>query len=145
MQGVEVNQKKVVVAVTFTMLREVTEDWDAQSVEFWLNESSHCLSSEVQDLADEDERAEDGCCFTCHRAKAAYLREATPADIEELTPPKPAKPEVDEVAAERERCAKIADEAAAQHRDYRQCSNDDGDLGAAEAAESVASRIRSGK
>lgn len=81
--------KDVVIEVTFTLLRKVRANWKPEDVEFWLNESSHCLSTELGVLMDEEERAGDGCCFTCHRAKAKYLREASPEDVERLTPPIP--------------------------------------------------------
>jgi hypothetical protein len=81
--------KKVVVDITFQMLREVPENWTASDVEFWLNESSHCFANDLYDLVDEEKRAEDGCCFTCHRTVAKYIKDAEPHDIENLTPPKP--------------------------------------------------------
>lgn len=79
--------KKVVVDVTFTMLMSVSENWGKQDVEFWLNDSSHCLANEIITLQEEENRAEEGTCFTCNRANAVYVRDALDSDIENLTPP----------------------------------------------------------
>lgn len=88
------DKKRVVVEVTFTMLREYPADWDEEMVNFHLNDSSHCLATEIQELMEEEARAEEGCCFTCHRASGKFLRAATPEDIKSLTPPKPAEAKV---------------------------------------------------
>lgn len=65
------------------MLREYPEDWDSHMIEFHLNDSSHCLSTEVAELYRSDE-AKPNSCNTCHRTKVKYLREANEDDKEHL-------------------------------------------------------------
>lgn len=75
--------------MTFTMLHDVPADWDGDNVSFHVDGSGWCAANAVHQLAEEEERALDGCCFTCHRATGKYVRDATPEDIANLTAPKP--------------------------------------------------------
>lgn len=79
--------KKVVVEITFTMLIDMLKDSTPYNVDFYLNESSHCLATELETLLEEEKQAEPGTCFTCGRATAKYIRDATPEDLDDLTPP----------------------------------------------------------
>ena len=65
------------------MLREFSDKytWTAEQIESFYNEGSHCLGTEILDLA-ASEQAEDGTCDTCDRTEVKFVREATPSDIE---------------------------------------------------------------
>lgn len=91
--------KTVVIELTIRMLRDYPADWSEGMINFHLNESSHCLGTEIVDLAASDQ-AEDGSCDSCHRAEARYLRDATGQDIENLKLRQPPATRVIEIAPE---------------------------------------------
>ncbi len=79
--------KKVVIELTVKMIIEVPKDWDEDSINFYLNESSHCLEAEVFQLAREvgfDEEKNPSLCSICHRAKGIYIQDANEENIENL-------------------------------------------------------------
>lgn len=79
------SDKQIVIELTVTMLRTVPTDWDEQMINFWYSESSHCMSSEIADLHEWNEKAEKyGCCDSCGRTTAKLLREATAEDLDVL-------------------------------------------------------------
>ena len=61
------------------LLVSVPRDWDENDINFFFNESSHCIGNEFRQIVDEHER---GHC-ACFRTKARYLREATEEDHED--------------------------------------------------------------
>jgi len=69
----------VVVDVTFRMVRNwaTTGEPDAGAVEFWLGESSHCMSNEIEDLVEQDKQGRCPCMF---HAKTRFVRVATPEE-----------------------------------------------------------------
>lgn len=88
--------KPAVIKVTWEIIVPMNS-WDdpddeqtpEEHIDFFLNGSSACSSRYIEQLADEEERAHDGCCFSCHRFEGKFIRWATEQDIEQLTPPKP--------------------------------------------------------
>ena len=82
-------RKKIVAEVRFRLLLDVPAEWSAANCNFWIDGSSHCAANFIDQLADEEQRAHDGSCFTCHRFSGEYLRDASPEDIADLTPPLP--------------------------------------------------------
>ena len=78
--------KKVVIELIVKMIIEVPKDWDKESINFYLNDGSHCLETEVFQLAIEagfDEK-NPPLCSICHRAKGRYVQDANKEDIENL-------------------------------------------------------------
>ena len=74
--------KPVRVAITFDRTVEVPDDYDEHMVEFWMNDSSHCLISELRDEVDEHDARE--ACTLCSRAIVKVLDMSPPGpDIEE--------------------------------------------------------------
>lgn len=71
--------------LTVRMIITVPQEWGADEIDFYLNESSHCLGNEILQLA-EEEQSKPGTCFTCFRAEARYVRDATAGDLEALRP-----------------------------------------------------------
>jgi hypothetical protein len=57
-------KKRVGIVLHVRMVREVPEDWSKEDIEFFYNESSHCLSRELDDLREEH----DDLCTLCNRA-----------------------------------------------------------------------------
>lgn len=78
--------KKIVIELTVKMIIEVPKDWDEEAINFYLNESSHCLETEVFQLAREAGFDEENppLCSICHRAKGKYIQDAREEDIENL-------------------------------------------------------------
>lgn len=72
--------RTVVIEARITLVREVPEDWDQQSIESQLNESSWCASNIIDDL--EKLNTDEHCL--CGHFEARYVREATPEDEVEL-------------------------------------------------------------
>jgi hypothetical protein len=64
--------KRVRVAVTIEYETEVPADWDDSNVEFWLNDSSHCVQTEL-DVIREYVSRDDGCL--CSHATFAVVKE----------------------------------------------------------------------
>lgn len=80
-------RKPVLIELSVKMLVEVADDWQQDNVEFWLNESSHCLDNEILQIADTIERR-PGLCTTCYRAKAKVLNmEPSKIDIDYFKEP----------------------------------------------------------
>lgn len=70
--------KIVIVDITVRMPVAVPKSYDADAVDFWLNESSHCIGNELKQLAESEFRAnERSCCDTCNR---------TTAEVHNMTP-----------------------------------------------------------
>jgi len=83
MGGVEkrtVQRKRVRVRIIFERVIWVPEDWDRDMVEFWLNDSSHCLANEVRHDEIEEIDNDDSSCGLC-------LREGTRGEVVDMTPP----------------------------------------------------------
>jgi hypothetical protein len=76
-------ERTVVVEIKVKILRKFPTDWDVDLIEFHLNESSHCIGNEIEEIYESDNAIESSC-DTCHRTEAKYLREATPEDLEYL-------------------------------------------------------------
>ena len=79
--------KKAVIELTVKMIIEVPKDWDKESINFYLNEGSHCLEAEVFQLATEagfDGGEDIPLCSICHRAKGKFIQDANEEDIENL-------------------------------------------------------------
>jgi hypothetical protein len=76
-------ERTVVVELKIRILRSYPVDWSVDSIEFHLNESSHCIGNEIREIAESDSAIENSC-DTCHRTETKYLREATPEDLENL-------------------------------------------------------------
>lgn len=79
-------RKTVIVKVSFEVLVDVPEEWDAAQIDFWMNGSSYCLSNMVDAMAEQVARWEgamddDGNhgCF-CHHGQGAFVRDATEDD-----------------------------------------------------------------
>jgi hypothetical protein len=75
-------KKAVNIALTFRLTVMVPADWDRQMIEFFYNESSHCVATELRELAAADEEAGEGTCVTCWRSDAKLLGDATEEDVE---------------------------------------------------------------
>jgi hypothetical protein len=81
-EGCVIRTKTVVVAVTFTYIREVPEDWEPSMTEFHMNESSSCqdnLAEEVGDLT-----PPEGYECICGHVTGTVVREATEEDEKTL-------------------------------------------------------------
>ena len=78
--------KSAVVRVSWEIIVNFPDDDTEHDVDSFLNESSACSSRYIQQLAGEEERAGEGCCFSCHRFNGKFLRWAEPHDISNLTP-----------------------------------------------------------
>lgn len=73
--------KTVLVELSLMTLVDVPDDWNQDNIEFYLNESCHCLGNELQELAASDAYVmQRNSCDTCHRSRATYVREATADD-----------------------------------------------------------------
>ncbi len=66
--------KHVLIELRVRMAVPVPSDWDKDAVEFWGNESSHCLGTEIAQLYRES-TAEEGSCNTCSRSSVFYVRD----------------------------------------------------------------------
>ena len=73
--------KVVMVQVTMTIPRVVPASWDADAVDFHLNESSWCANNIEDDLARyKDAMGDDAPCM-CGAFSGEYLRDATEEDL----------------------------------------------------------------
>ncbi len=70
--------KRVRVAITFERLIEVSDDYDEGMVQFYMNDSSHCLISELRDEVWEHD--ENGFCTLCARASARVVNMNPPPE-----------------------------------------------------------------
>lgn len=66
------SEQKWRVAITAHVTVSVPEDWEADNVDFWLNESSHCLGTEFQRLGEHIASMPSGCDI-CSRANAVVV------------------------------------------------------------------------
>jgi hypothetical protein len=57
----------------------VPQSWTEDDINFYLNNSSHCIGNEIEQLAEENQRVPGECC-SCHRTESKYLGEATAED-----------------------------------------------------------------
>ena len=77
--------KKVLVNVIIKHIIEVPENWNDYDIDFYMNESSHCLSNEITDIHIQHERLlheRPGYGCFCYRTTGEYIRDATDEDIE---------------------------------------------------------------
>ena len=74
-------RKRVRVRIIFERVITVPEDWDQSSVEYHLNDSSHCLANEVRHDEIEEIDSDDNSCSLC-------LREGTRGEVVDMNPPK---------------------------------------------------------
>ena len=96
----EKKRRNVVVRITVEMVIDVPDDrdaaepwWTESGVNFYLNDSSHCLGADLVRFGEaQSEAFGDGECITCHRATGEYVREATAEDVERLGVPLSEKP-----------------------------------------------------
>ena len=75
-------QRPVKIALTFRMTVMVPEDWSDHDIEFFYNDSSHCLVNELAELTNAEEAAGEGVCVTCGRAEVKLLGAASDSDVE---------------------------------------------------------------
>ena len=74
--------RTVVVRLTYEVVVEKPRCWDADAIEFHMNESSRCANNCVSDLASWIESNDERC--VCGVASAEFVREATEKDCEDL-------------------------------------------------------------
>lgn len=77
-KGCVIRSRTVMVRVSFDLIREVPEDWEASMVEFHMNESSSCADNLIEEISTQAERL--GCA--CGVTEGVFLREATEEDEE---------------------------------------------------------------
>lgn len=79
-------RKTVVIELRIKMLAEFPADdpyWDAKAIEFFYNESSHCIGNEIAALKESDDIAgEESMCDSCDRTEVHFIRDAEPSDLE---------------------------------------------------------------
>ena len=74
-------RKPVLVELKIKMIVDVPESWEQSDVEFWLNESSHCIGTEITELAWGEALANDnGCCDSCGKTEASVVSMTPTAD-----------------------------------------------------------------
>ena len=71
--------KRVRVAITFERIIQVRDDYTEHDVEFYLNDSCHCLLNELRDELEEQD-AHEGVCTLCGRASGRVLDMNPPAE-----------------------------------------------------------------
>ena len=71
--------RTVVIELKTWLVVTVPQSWDVDMINFYYNESSHCIGTEIAQIAEEEERLPGRCC-TCFRTEAQFLREATEKD-----------------------------------------------------------------
>lgn len=76
-----VPQKTVVVELTVRMVIDMPRVWDADMINFSMNDSSACTSRYFDQLFVESNQSPN-LCTTCHRTEMTYLRDATENDHE---------------------------------------------------------------
>lgn len=72
-------RKKVLIKIIAEHIIDVPADWDEAAIEFWFNGSSHCISNDLLDCAEEKHR-DDGTCSWLE-IDYEYVREATEEDL----------------------------------------------------------------
>jgi hypothetical protein len=83
-KGCVIRVRTVVVEATFTMLHEVPEDWDEQSVDFFVGESD-CGNNAVSRLVRLRDGIDNRRCM-CNQTSGRFVREATEEDEREFGP-----------------------------------------------------------
>ena len=68
------DKRSVAIELVVVMFVEVPDDWDIDQINFWLNESCHCLTNEVGTLCDEFDKLGECECM-CNRLSAKYMSE----------------------------------------------------------------------
>lgn len=72
-------RKKVLIKIIAEHIIDVPADWGEEEIEFWFNGSSHCISNDLMDCAEEKHR-EDGT-YSWLGIEYEYVREATEDDL----------------------------------------------------------------
>ena len=72
-------RKKVLIKIIAEHIIDVPADWGEAEIEFWFNGSSHCISNDLLDCAEEKHR-DDGTCSWLD-IDYEYVREATEEDL----------------------------------------------------------------
>lgn len=75
-------RKKVLIKIIAEHIIDVPAEWDEAAIEFWFNGSSHCISNDLLDCAEEHNR--DDSTSSWLDIDYEYVREATEEDIERL-------------------------------------------------------------
>lgn len=65
-------RRKVWIELIAIVPMDVPSEWDEEMINFHLNESSHCLTNEVEALYKEYGHLADDECM-CHRLRARYI------------------------------------------------------------------------
>jgi hypothetical protein len=65
-------KKTVRILISFEMDREVPEEWDQNQVEFYYNESSHCMGNEIAYEHRAIQKQKNTCDF-CHRCSVKVI------------------------------------------------------------------------
>ena len=76
--GCVLRYKTIVVEVTMRLVRRVPEDWDANMIEFHMNDSSWCASNFIGEI--QSVNTKERCL--CDRTEGKFVREATKEDEE---------------------------------------------------------------
>lgn len=80
-------KKNVVIELRVKMIVKVPTEWTGDDIDFWLNESSHCLNNEVDQLymeCNDPYFVENSWCNICARAEGEYIRNASEEDMKQL-------------------------------------------------------------
>jgi hypothetical protein len=72
-------RKKVLIWITAEHILEVPHDWDEEMVNFFLNDSSHCICNDLLDAAESHFRNDNTNSWL--DVTGTYVREATDADL----------------------------------------------------------------
>lgn len=72
-------KRNIIIEITTTHMIDIPEDYTEDDIDFYLNDSSHCLETEFIKMMDHPENT----CDTCWRAEARYIREATKQDLKD--------------------------------------------------------------
>jgi hypothetical protein len=75
-----IRERTVVVELRMELVITKPEDWDADMIEYHLNDSSSCQTNIISQLAELVERLKDAGKCPCGLIEAIYLREATKED-----------------------------------------------------------------
>jgi hypothetical protein len=72
-------RKKALIKISAEHIIDVPSDWGEDEIDFWFNGSSHCISNDLLDCAEEHHR-DDGTSSWLS-IDYEYIREATEDDI----------------------------------------------------------------
>lgn len=76
-------KRPVLIELRIRMVVDRPESWGKEDIEFQINEGSYCAGNLIHALAESDNVAgEWGCCDSCARTEAEFIRPATDEDIE---------------------------------------------------------------